>query len=104
MTLTCSCMQLNLSYNNLCEGKGIFGREVYTTKGIKAIAKALKVNASLTYGARPGLPFLYSVHNIGTLKSSPPQTPAHLHVITPAYTSTHGSYCVCVLQLNLSDK
>ena len=48
MTLTCSCMQLNLSYNNLCEGKGIFGREVYTTKGIKAIAKALKVNASVT--------------------------------------------------------
>jgi hypothetical protein len=21
----------------------------------------------------------------------------------PAYTSTHGRYCVCVLQLNLSD-
>ena len=41
-------MQLNLSNNNLCVGKGIFGREVYTTKGIKAIAKALKVNASVT--------------------------------------------------------
>jgi len=41
-------MQLNLSNNSLCVGKGIFGRDVYTTKGIKAIAKALKVNASLT--------------------------------------------------------
>ena len=38
---------------------------------------------------------------IGTLKSSPSLTPAHL--LTPAYTFTHGSYCVCVLQLNLSD-
>ena len=41
-------MQLDLSNNNLCVEKGIFGREVYTTKGIKAIAKALKVNASVT--------------------------------------------------------
>ena len=41
------CSQLNLSNNQLC-GLDAFGRGTYTAEGVKAIADALGVNASLT--------------------------------------------------------
>jgi hypothetical protein len=48
LAASASLTSLDLSLNNLCKGKGFFGRTIHTSKGIKMIAKALKVNASLT--------------------------------------------------------
>ena len=42
------CAQLNLSGNELCKGKGLFGRQKTMMSGIKALAKALQTNGSLT--------------------------------------------------------
>ena len=56
MSLACACpsaesalvlVQLDLSGNELC-GVDLGGRGTYTTEGIKAIADALGVSASLT--------------------------------------------------------
>ena len=47
MFLFCVLLQLNLAGNQLC-GLDILGMGTYTAEGIKALADAVAVNASMT--------------------------------------------------------